>query len=369
MLSVFPSTTIANVIPPIITRANEIPQLKVDADRIHAYVASNKEIFCIEAAEQSADIFVRPYESGLSRALLFTQTGRVIVHLNRKKLGDTPLGEGNGKKISIAIDLESLKHFASASLKDFNDPEPEILMQFQGVPGFAQIHHIVQYKKAKATNQAQVGTSGEEKKKRILLEFYNRGDLINRLISGTHTPIRDKKQILEDLVKAAFFLHKKGYLHRDFKPENIFLDRKNETDPLHAFLGDFGFACENQDEKEKNDSRGSRAYIPPEFANAILNTQYDCIGEITTMSRDIWSLGIVLSLLLKFFIPRWMLKNLSNNQILKMIAAYTDLPEPTPNSPEHLVWEMLRKDPNQRITAEEALEHLTNLNWSSGRYA
>ena len=89
------------------------------------------------------------------------------------------------------------------------------------------------------------------------------------------------------------------------------------------------------------------------------------INSATTEARDVWSLGLTLSLLLDFFIPAWMLIHSGDpTTTFRMILAYTELPEPSTNSPEHLVWRMIRKDPRERISANEARENLSLIEWS-----
>ncbi len=295
----------------------------------------------------------------------------MIVHLNRKKCGDIVLGEGLSKRIVLAIDLESLKRFASASFKKFDDKEPDILLKFKGVPGFAQIHHSVQYEKKETASSEAITSLKIEKKKRILLEFYNESDLFNRIKQKPKFSLEDTKQIFEDLIGPVAILHREGILHRDLKLENVFLERKTETSPLHAVLGDFGFACELIDITEKNNYRGTISWLSPEYIEASLatllktNSEEGLIDIATTKAHDIWGLGLILSIVLKFFVPTWMITRLKGLEISKAIQAYIEPPEPTENSPEHLVWRMIRKDPSQRISADAALAKLSQLQWPS----
>ena len=353
ILSTFPISTGFIFTSNIVTLAHKIPQIAKDAGRIHSFVVLYKEKLCKEACNNERDIYIRPRESGVSRALQFTQTGRVIVHLNRTKYGDQILGEGSFKKITTAVDLESLKVFASASFKKFDDTEPGILQRLTGTKGLVQVHHSVTY--------------GSEKI-RLLLELYDEGDLLNKI---QKTTLEDQKQILNDLVTTLSILHQKGYLHRDLKLENIFLNKEYPGGPLRAFIGDLGFTCERTNEKERNIPLGSLIYTSPEYAKALLvreqkdNLEKILISSVTTEARDIWSLGLILSSLLHFFIPKWTANGISKVEVFKMIIDYTEPPEPLEHSPEHLAWRMLRKDPEKRISAEEAKEQLSCIKWSS----
>ena len=88
------------------------------------------------------------------------------------------------------------------------------------------------------------------------------------------------KQIVQDLVKALYSLHKKGIMHRDIKPANIFVVNKNGKKVIK--LGDFGCAIRIKD--NQSDQIGTFTYNAPE---QLKNLEYDD-------KCDIWSLGITL---------------------------------------------------------------------------
>ncbi|MBF0299979.1 MAG: protein kinase family protein, partial [Oligoflexia bacterium] len=82
-------------------------------------------------------------------------------------------------------------------------------------------------------------------------KFYSRGDLLNKTISDN--TIRDN--VYRDLITGMSFMHKKGILHLDVKPENFFFDG------THAYIADFGKAI-----KENNsafDSSSGEGGIDP----------------------------------------------------------------------------------------------------------
>ncbi len=66
-------------------------------------------------------------------------------------------------------------------------------------------------------------------------------------------------KILEDIAEAIVVMHKKGVIHLDVKPTNIFVDKDG-----HGKLGDFSTSCEIDVFKKKPVRGGTPRYFPPE---------------------------------------------------------------------------------------------------------
>ena len=161
-------------------------------------------------------------------------------------------------------------------------------------------------------------------------------------------------RITREILKGLAFAHRRGVVHRDIKPGNIFLDE--ETD--RVFIGDFGIARAVEGHTaltQTGTSMGTPNYMAPE--------QIDSSSEVDGRA-DLYAVGMMMWEMLTGEQP-WGQESLFN-VIFKQKTE--DLPTPRSlggSAPEHLlaVWrKATRKDPDDRwATAGEMLEALSRL--------
>ena len=93
--------------------------------------------------------------------------------------------------------------------------------------------------------------------------------------------------LMRQIVEATKYLHEQLVIHRDLKLGNLFLDRN-----MNIKVGDLGLATklESADEKRKTIC-GTPNYIAPEVI------QGDRATRGHSFEVDIWSMGVILSLI------------------------------------------------------------------------
>ncbi|XP_064198230.1 serine/threonine-protein kinase 3-like isoform X5 [Anguilla rostrata] len=175
----------------------------------------------------------------------------------------------------------------------------------------------------------------------IVVEYCEGGDLSQEIKkqkdTGEYFP---EDQILTwfvEICMAVEYVHEKNILHRDIKPQNIFLDKYGRTR-----LGDFGLA--KPLESYANTGVGTICYQSPEIIEEVANNS----------TSDVWALGCVLYELceLKHAFPEENLRKLFNK-----IAdgPYPSISEPFSTDLRDLVRDLLQKNPADRPSASDIL--------------
>ncbi len=170
---------------------------------------------------------------------------------------------------------------------------------------------------------------------------------------GAFTPARAER-VVKDIAEALAYAHAHGVVHRDVKPENIFLDSESGR----ALLSDFGIAHSTEfDSRLTMDGAaiGTPAYMAPE--------QID--GSSANARSDLYSLGLVAWELLTGERP-WegeALYNVIFKQKYEDLPAIDALrPGVVPPRLQYIVERMMQKRPSARWAGADGLLAALN-NW------
>jgi alpha-tubulin suppressor-like RCC1 family protein len=159
-------------------------------------------------------------------------------------------------------------------------------------------------------------------------------------------PVEETERILKDVAQALAYAHAHGVVHRDVKPENIFLD--SETG--HAMLSDFGIAHSSEFDSRltmTGAAIGTPAYMSPE--------QID--GAPANARSDVYSLGLVSWEMLTGERP-WEGETLYNvifKQKHEELPSIDELRPGVPARLQYIVERMLQKKPAARWAGAEGL--------------
>ncbi len=195
-----------------------------------------------------------------------------------------PLGQGGMASVWVAdhlsLDIEVAVKFIATELIGSS---PELVARFNREAGaIAKIRspHVVQVLDHGLTAD---GTPY------IVMELLEGEDLGARLDRDGRMPMAQVVTLVAQVAKALTRAHATGIIHRDIKPDNIFIVHSDDDEDLFVKLLDFGIAKHTQKKSRSvvtttGTMVGTPAYMSPE---QILS------GKHVDERADLWSLGVV----------------------------------------------------------------------------
>ena len=183
----------------------------------------------------------------------------------------------------------------------------------------------------------------------LVTELCKEGELFKQIIKVAPFDEGFTAYIMYQILSCMFYCHSMGIIHRDLKPENILIESKERNGYLRIKIIDFGTAKIFEKGKIERKVIGSCYYIAPEVL--LKNYNEKC---------DLWSCGVIMYILLSARPP---FGGKNDSEIIQKIrvGSYELTQDPwnkISKDAKNLISLLLTKDPSQRISAEDALNHV-----------
>ncbi|MEN9577614.1 MAG: hypothetical protein RJA70_623 [Pseudomonadota bacterium] len=260
-----------------------------------------------------------------------------------------PLGEGGMGQVYLALHEAIEKKIALKVLRPEYGAKEDIVSRFQ--------QEAISASRIKHPNVLEVFDFGtlDNGCAYLAMEFLSGNDIADELSERGYLETSRAIRIMLQVCKALAAAHKAGVVHRDMKPDNIFLVKSDDGDELVKIV-DFGIAqlrATNEQEAKSEKPRrrltktgmifGTPEYMAPEQA----------AGKKADQRVDIYACGIILFEMLTGAVP------FTGDSFMAVLAAHLNDPAPSmltyrpdlmvSQELHNIVSRALAKDPNDRF--------------------
>ena len=193
----------------------------------------------------------------------------------------------------------------------------------------------------------------------LVLEYCEGGELFDFILEKKHLNEDVAAYIMKQMFEALNYLHSKQISHRDIKPQNFMLLKKNDLTVIKMI--DFGLSKDysSQPKGAMHTLNGSPYYMAPEVFLQNYNSKI-----------DIWSMGVVLYIMLSGKVP--FPGNTEPEIIYNVIKGDFhfdyDAFKTVSDECKDLIKSCLAKEYETRFTAKQAIDHIWIQKHNDGKH-
>lgn len=178
--------------------------------------------------------------------------------------------------------------------------------------------------------------------------------IFERHYGDLHSYVRQKKklreeeasQLMQQIVAAVLHCHENGVVLRDLKLRKFVFKNQERTELRLDGLED-AYVLNDDNDDRLTDKHGCPAYVSPE----ILNPNETYSGR----SADVWSLGVMLYTMM---VGRYPFHDCDPSALFgKIRRGQFSVPPVLSPKARCLIKNLLRRDPNERLSADQILKH------------
>lgn len=275
-------------------------------------------------------------DGGIGHAqFIIDNTGKITEHYDLNK---TKLGEGSYGSVCKATNkstkaIRAVKTIAKTQMKNLERFKQEIaIMKMMDHPNIIKLFE----------------TFEDHRNIYLVMELCSGGELFDRIIESGHFTEVQAAILMQQIIRAIYYMHENHVCHRDLKPENFLFMTKDAIEKNYLKIIDFGLSCKFAADQTLTTKAGTPYYVAPQ----VLAGKYDHLS-------DIWSCGVIMYVLLCGYPPFF---GDTDAEVLSKVrlGSYNFTPADWKNvsdDAKNLIRMLLKMNPRDRYTAEQALNH------------
>lgn len=280
---------------------------------------------------------------------------------------ETSLSQKGGTASVYLAHLEqSVKHkivLKIAQTNDLGSTHEDMLLQFEADllstcewrhPGIIRLFPTP-LEGVKKPEYAVRATNLPDKPWYMAMEYLRGKSLAENLGTIQKFPLGWKLELFYQILLPIAFIHKKGYAHRDLKPDNIVFREPISQDAIpQPVLIDFALAANGVEERVIVANSYTLEYASPERVLRSMGVENAPVDNV--QAADIWSLGIIFyEILAGHSLLKGNKENIRTTIIREqLIPSFRNVGDEY-ELLIHFVAAMLRKEPHKRLAIKELL--------------
>merc|ERR1719356_1866693 len=219
-------------------------------------------------------------EGGYSRAqFIMDNAGKIqdFYQIEKKKLGEGSYGSVSKAKNLSTGAIRACKSINKSQMKNIDRFKQEIaLMKIMDHPNIIKLYE----------------TFEDHRNIYLIMELCSGGELFDRIIEAGHFTEVQAAILMQQIIRAIYYMHENKVCHRDLKPENFLFSTKDGIEKSLLKIIDFGLSCKFETGQVLTTKAGTPYYVAPE----VLSGKYDHLS-------DMWSVGVIMYVILCGYPP------------------------------------------------------------------
>lgn len=275
-------------------------------------------------------------EGGIGHAqFILDKPGKIqdVYHMEHNALGQGTYGTVCKGKHRVTKAVRAIKTIPKKNMRNTERFKREIaIMKMMDHHGIVKLYE----------------TFEDQRNIYLAMELCEGGELFDKIIaSGRFTEV-EAAHVMQQVLRAIFYMHMNKICHRDLKPENFLLLTKEPILNNVLKIIDFGLSHDFKPGEFMSTRAGTPFYVAPE----VLTSKY-------TERCDLWSAGVIMYVLLCGYPP---FTGKSDAEVLsKVKQGYLQFSHKdwrnVSDDAKDLIRMLIKTNPQERLSAEQALQH------------